>query len=91
MKKFVYTVTKKTWNRMYGHGYIYLSVSEIREVEDDKDCPIHHVVNFKVPSGANVTSEVMKHLAKIGKISQEHICGEYVWHRPPVDFRIWEI
>lgn len=90
MKKFVYTITKKTRNRN-GHGYIYISVSEIREVEDDKDCPIHRVANFKVPSCSNVTSEVMNHLAKIGKISEEHICGQYAWHRPPVDFRIWEI
>ena len=90
MKKFVYTITKRTHNRC-GHGYIYISVSEIREVETDLDCPIFHISNFKIPTGANVTSEVMNHLAKIGKIGEEHIHGQYKWTTPPVGFRIWEI
>ena len=91
MRKFVYTITKKTWNRMYGHGYIYLSVSEIRQTEDEESCPIFLLTNFKVPSGANISSEVMYQLAKIGKIDKEYLTGNYSWWNRNLPFRIWEI
>lgn len=91
MRKFVYTITKKTWTRL-GHGYIYLSVSEIRQIEDDETCPIYHIVNFKIPSGSNISSEVMNHLAKIGKIDNQYISGNYTfWNAVKFPFRIWEI
>lgn len=91
MQKFVYTITKKTWTRL-GHGYIYLSVSEIKQTEDDDTCPIYHVVNFKIQSGSNISSEVMNHLAKIGKIDKEYISEKYYYpKRIQFPFRIWEI
>jgi hypothetical protein len=91
MKKFVYTITKRTHNRN-GHGYIYITVHEIKDVECDTDCPVFFTSSFKIGTMSNVPSEVMHHLAKIGKIDKEYISGNYTfWNAGQFPFRIWEI
>ena len=91
MQKFVYTITKRTHNRN-GHGYIYITVHEIQIPADDETCPMYEISKFKVQSGSNISSEVMNHLAKIGKIDKEYISEKYNYpKRIQFPFRIWEI